>query len=120
MNEPKFRVVALPDPVRDATNFYFIHDLAPGKCAVASVAEGGRLTWNPYAEGGEFPAVTFSIRGREKSLISKLMTALGKQGFEIPSEARMLGELDATKKHLLDMRTIVFKAKPDNKLPEET
>lgn len=73
------------------------------------------LVWHKYTQeevsdlSFNLPA-TFKLRGDEKNEIKKaLADALGKSGFISESHEGARGKLEATEKHLEDMRALVFK-----------
>lgn len=77
----------------------------------------GQLTWTEAFIGpGEAwaakPLFTME-RSVAKELISAFIKSAKQTGIPMPTEDRMLGELEATKKHLEDLRNLVFK--PYNK-----
>lgn len=73
--------------------------------------EDGVRSWKLWPEVGidDAPPPLVVLPG---DVLPELMEALIKQGTKPPAESFNKGKLDATERHLEDMRSLVFKNKP--------
>lgn len=77
-------------------------------------------TWVELKECKIPPEPTFRFRGIEKTEFLKAMAdAIAEIGIKTDSDFKIQGKLEATEKHLEDMRRLIFKNKTDVTIKKE-
>ena len=110
----KFIVMNAPEMMVDS--FFLIAEF-DDKLRYATVGEEGRLVWHPFlqghaAGGKDGPLPLFVIDGHEaKNIARAVIDGLSKVGFDNPAETHTRGKLEATERHLGDLRKLVFDSK---------
>lgn len=103
--ELKVHVVKRPD-MWDGVDIFVLRAFSDKKAQLATVKEGN-LEFTDIKEGQEWPQPTLRI---PETLLQKIVDAFAK---EVPptKKAELDAELKATKYHLEDLRSLVFKNK---------
>jgi len=95
----RIRVEVIRNPAIRGWDVYFLREKANGDVEVMGSDE-----LMPASSGGEYPGPTFSF---SEELAESLVQGLSGAGVRTESDSRIEGELEATKKHLEDLRELL-------------
>lgn len=103
----EYKVHIIPETHAFRTSVYLIRTVGE-QTFIAHIGEDGKLLYEKInTEGPSQISPTFSVQANQAhALLTAFASALDIAGIENKTESRLAGELEATKKHLEDMRLL--------------